>query len=316
MKILWSVDFSRDSKAAIRFSSRIEYPKDSEGLLLHVVTKNEELKSFAHASDLLEQLSQLRKNTIEHVHRHLKKLADQFLPSTLHYTILVREGNPGEEVLSVLNKEEIDLAVLGTRGISGIKRFFFGSVSDWVLQEAPCPVLVVRGAGRKGEQGLRIVMATDGSPEAETAVEFLNQLRFPPHSEIILFHVIEPTDYTVVQDDYKILGLGRSGLQELQELTKEIHQRREQAKTSLLQQAKKKINRRNVKVEKIAIGYAAEEIIKAASRFRADLIVMGSRGLTGMKRTLLGSVSSRVARHAPCSVLVVRKPEKTRKVRI
>jgi len=230
--------------------------------------------------------------------------------------VFVKEGNPGEEILSVLNKEDVDLAVLGTRGISGIKRFLFGSVSDWVVQEAPCPVLIVRGSGRRTDRGMRIVMATDGSDEADMAVEVLNQFTFPPKSEIVLFHVIEPTDYTVVQDDYTILGLGRSDLQELQERTKEIQRRREQAKTSLLQQAKKKINRRNVKVEKIAVGYAAEEIIKAAYRFRADLIVMGSRGLTGVKRTLLGSVSSRVTRHAPCSVLVVRKSEKARKMRI
>ena len=316
MKILWSVDFSRDSKAAIRFLSGIGFPKDSECLLLHVVTKNEELKSFAHASDLTEQLSQLRKNTIEHIHRNLKKLADQFFPTKLTHTVFIKEGNPGEEILSVLNKEDVDLAVLGTRGISGIKRFFLGSVSDWVVQEAPCPVLVVRGSGHRTDRGMRIVMATDGSQEADTAAEFLNQLTFPPNSEIVLFHVIEPTDYTVVQDDYRTVGLGQSGLQELQEWSKEIHLRREQAQTSLLLQTKKNIKRRNVKVEKIAVGYAAEEIIKAAYRFRADLIVMGSRGLTGVKRTLLGSVSSRVAHHAPCSVLVVRKSEKARKMRI
>ncbi len=316
MKILWSVDFSRDSKAALRFFSGIDFPKGSEGLLLHVITKNEELKKLAHTSDFTEQLSQIRKNTIKRVLRNLQKLADQFLPANLSHTVLIKEGNPGEEILSVLKKEQVDLTVLGTRGLSGIKRFLLGSVSDWVLQEAPCPVLVARGSGRREHRGMRIVIATDGSQEVETAVDFLNQLTFPPNSEIVLFHVIEPTDYTVAQDDYGIVGLGPSGLQELKDWAKEIHRRREQAQTALLRQTKKTINRRNVKVEKIAVGYAAEEIIKAAHRFRADLIVMGSRGLTGVKRTLLGSVSSRVARHAPCSVLVVRKTEKKVKVRI
>jgi len=316
MKILWSVDFSRDSKAALRFLSGIDFPKGSEGLLLHVTTKKEELKKLGHASDLTEQLSQLQKKTIEHAQRHLNKLAEKFLPTALHPTVLVEEGNPGEKILSVLHKEQIDLIVMGTRGMSGIKRFLLGSVSDWILQEAPCPVLLARGSGRRENRGMRIVLATDGSSEAETAVEFMNQFTFPPHSEIVLFHVIEPIDYTVVQDDYRILGLGPSGLQELQKWAKEIHQRREQAQASLLQKTRKTLTRRKGKVEHIAVGYAAEEIIKAAYRFRADLIVMGSRGLTGMKRTLLGSVSSRVARHAPCSVLVVRKSEKKRKIQI
>jgi nucleotide-binding universal stress UspA family protein len=158
---------------------------------------------------------------------------------------------------------------------------------------------------------MRILLATDGSDEANTVVEFMNQFTFPPHSEVSLFHVIEPTDYTVVQDDYKILGVGPSGLQKIQQLAKEIHRNRERAQTSLLQKTKQSLASRKVKVEKIAIGYAAEEIIKAASRFRADLIVMGSRGLSGVKRTVLGSVSNRVVCHAPCSVLVVR-PIQTR----
>ncbi len=316
MKILWSVDFSRDSKAAIRFLSDIDFPKGSEGLLLHVITKNEELRKFAHASDLTNLLGQLRKNAIERVQRNLKKLADQFFPAKLQQTVLVKEGSPGEEILSVIHKKQVDLAVLGTRGISGIKRFFLGSVSDWIIQEAPCPVLVARGSGRRVDRGMRVVVAMDGSNEADTAVEFLNQLTFPPKSEIVLFHVVEPIDYTVVQDDYRILGLGPSGLQELQKWAKEIHRRREQAQASLLQKTRKTLSPRKVKVEKIAVGYAAEEIIKAAYRFRADLIVIGSRGLTGVKRTLLGSVSSRVARHAPCSVLVVRKSQKAGRMRI
>ena len=311
MKILWSMDFSRDSKAALRFSSHLGFPKDSEGLLLHVITTAKELKKLGHASDFAEQLNRLRTNMIDRARRNLQKLADQFMPATRTHRVLVREGNAGEEILSVLNSEQVDLAVFGTRGLSGIKRFFLGSVSDWVVQEAPCPVLVVRGAGRLVDRGMRILMATDGSPEGQGAVEFLNRFSFPPKTEIVLFHVIEPVDYTVVQDDFTILGVGRSGLQELQEWSKAVQRKRELAQTALLQQTKRAIHRRNVKVEKIAVGYAAEEIIKAASRFRADLIVMGSRGLTGVRKTFLGSVSGRVARHAPCSVLVVRAVKKT-----
>lgn len=60
----------------------------------------------------------------------------------------------------------------------------------------------------------------------------------------------------------------------------------------------------------VASGSPAEEILRAAERQRADLVVMGSKGLTGLKRVLLGSVSRKVARHAPCSVLVVRSRDK------
>jgi len=49
-------------------------------------------------------------------------------------------------------------------------------------------------------------------------------------------------------------------------------------------------------------------ILDAAREWRADLIVLGSRGEKGLRRFLLGSVAEFVARHAPCSVLIVRTP--------
>ena len=65
MKIVWGVDFSRDSKAAIRFFSSIDFPKGSKGVFLHVMTKNEELKKLAHTTDLTSQLDQLQKKAIQ-----------------------------------------------------------------------------------------------------------------------------------------------------------------------------------------------------------------------------------------------------------
>ena len=163
---------------------------------------------------------------------------------------------------------------------------------------------------------MRVLMATDGSADAQTALKFLNQLSFPSNSQIVLFHVLEPTDYTVVQDDYGLINLEASGKVDLVAVSKNIRARLNQTRVALLKKAKKELKHKHVKIEKIPTGFSAEEIIKAASRFRADLIVLGSRGLSGMKRTFLGSVSSKVARHAPCPVLVVRKSTKTKPIRL
>lgn len=57
---------------------------------------------------------------------------------------------------------------------------------------------------------------------------------------------------------------------------------------------------------KILTGNAAEVIIREAETTGSDLIIIGTRGATGISRFLLGSVSSRVVKYAPCSVLVVR----------
>jgi nucleotide-binding universal stress UspA family protein len=56
----------------------------------------------------------------------------------------------------------------------------------------------------------------------------------------------------------------------------------------------------------IVTGDPAEEIIRLANIYQVDLIAIGSRGLTGVKRIIQGSVSSQVVENAPCSVMVVK----------
>ena len=313
MNVLLGVDFSRDSKKAIRFLSEIQFSARSELFLFHVASGQE---VFSLSRAMLGDLGKLREKTLVRVHRNLEKIREKFVDSRLTTQVVVKEGNPGKEILSFFDKKGIDLAVLGTRGNSGLKRFLLGSVSEWILQEAPCSVLIVRGSARRAYGGMRVLMATDGSADAQTALKFLNQLSFPPHSQIVLFHVVEPTDYTVVQDDYGLINLEASGKSDLIAASKGIRTRLNQARQSLLKDAKKGLKHKHVKIEKIPTGFSAEEIIKAASRFSADLIVLGSRGLSGMKRTFLGSVSSKVARHAPCPVLIVRKASQTKPIRL
>ena len=75
----------------------------------------------------------------------------------------------------------------------------------------------------------------------------------------------------------------------------------------VLERMGRRFRQRELAVDHVfAQGNPAEEILLAAERHRADLIVMGSKGLTVLDRYLLGSVSRKVARHALCSVLVVR----------
>ena len=59
---------------------------------------------------------------------------------------LVWEGDPGEAIVDAASAESADLIVLGTHGRHGVNRSLFGSVSDHVVRNAPCPVVVVRGA--------------------------------------------------------------------------------------------------------------------------------------------------------------------------
>ena len=60
-------------------------------------------------------------------------------------TFLVWEGDPGEAIVAAADAENADLIVVGSHGRSGVSRFLIGSVSDYVVRHAHCPVMVVRG---------------------------------------------------------------------------------------------------------------------------------------------------------------------------
>ena len=60
-------------------------------------------------------------------------------------TFLVWEGEPGEAIVAASDSENVDLIVVGSHGRGSVGRFFIGSVSDYVVRHAHCPVMVVRG---------------------------------------------------------------------------------------------------------------------------------------------------------------------------
>ena len=137
-----------------------------------------------------------------------------------------------------------------------------------------------------------IVAALDGSEITERIIEFLGKLILPKDCKVILCHVFGPPQ-SEMQLAVDRPQLDVSGITYLQiEKQLESYQQQLPVKSEL----------------ELVTGDPAEEIIRLANIYKADLIVIGSRGLTGMKRIVQGSVSSQVMEDAHCSVLVV-KPQ-------
>jgi nucleotide-binding universal stress UspA family protein len=68
---------------------------------------------------------------------------------------LIWQGDPGESIAAAAEAEQCDLIVVGTHGRTGFQRSLAGSVSDYVIRNAPCPVLVVRPSSRRAAPGRR-----------------------------------------------------------------------------------------------------------------------------------------------------------------
>jgi nucleotide-binding universal stress UspA family protein len=137
-----------------------------------------------------------------------------------------------------------------------------------------------------------ILLATDGSRDAELARTTAIDLANSTNSEL---HLV------TVAPGYPSYDLRNPAV---------LEQLRRQAEDILNEEAEK-VEQEGGKVAqkhlRIAERYRAQQIVQVAKDIGAGLIVVGSRGLGGIRRAVIGSVSDSVVRHAPCPVLVVRQ---------
>ena len=144
---------------------------------------------------------------------------------------------------------------------------------------------------------MRVLLAIDGSDESMAAVAAVEALRMPAGSLVEIVRVIPETG--IFGDPTPAITL----IESPGERARVWHESRER-----LEQIGERLESPNRSVSvTLLVGRPASQIVLEASRAKADVIVMGARGLTATERILLGSVSSEVVDHAPCPVLVARR---------
>ena len=153
----------------------------------------------------------------------------------------------------------------------------------------------------------RILLATDGSEEATLAAQTAIDLANKTGSELHVVCATKPPPYAFAL--YEGYAEGFDAGAYLQDESEEHTKRGE----GLLDQQVRKIEAVGGSVAQAHLreGRPEAEITALAEEIGAGLIVIGSRGLGGLRRALLGSVSDSVVRHAHCPVMVVRKEEPT-----
>jgi nucleotide-binding universal stress UspA family protein len=142
---------------------------------------------------------------------------------------------------------------------------------------------------------MRVLLATDGSKDAQAAVAFLKALPLPPESTLRLQIVV-----TLPSFAHDVLP------------TREFERSALEASRGVLDEARAGLSGQGLAIETdVAVGDPKAEIVRIAEEWKADLLVLGARGLSGIARFLLGSVSLAVAHHVRCPVLVAKgRPRK------
>ncbi len=195
-------------------------------------------------------------------------------------------GEPYERIVARAETALCDLIVIGAKGRSFLERLMVGSVSRRVIGYTDKDVLVVPLGASVGWD--KILVATDGSLDSLAAAARALDLAEAYGSKLTVLSVV----------DFPTRLSGQS-----QKLVDGIHQ----AHRKLVVDVTKPALAAQVQAEGIVReGKPYQVIADTARDQKANLIVMGSHGRTGLKRLLMGSVTERVIGHAPCPVLVVK----------
>ena len=217
-----------------------------------------------------------------------------------HNGVVIRkqvvEGDPATVIVETAAEERVDLIIMSTHGYAGLERWVMGSVTERVLQQAPCPVLVVRSR----QPITKVVITLDGSELAEQALAPGLATAACFDAPVTLLRVKEqnnqPNPQFVRQLEHVEAGLGQHMLDDFYANADNYLER-------------KRIEGQDTyrHLESVTMqGAPANLIVDYVENNGVDLVVMATHGRTGIGRWVYGSVAQKVLRSVPCAMLVVR----------
>jgi nucleotide-binding universal stress UspA family protein len=224
----------------------------------------------------------------------VREAQERLLDAGLPTTAVELRGRAATEIVAEAGRWQADMIVIGSRGHGLIERMLLGSVSAEVVDRAPCPVLVARTSSVE-----HAIVAVDGSECSDRAVSFVAAHALFPAARLTALSVAPPR--VVAEGGPMAIGMAELGVEASEEAVQWHSEFADRAADDLQRAGR-------VAEARVATGSAPGAILEAARS--ADLIVVGTRGNTGLRRLLLGSTARNVLLHAHASVLVVRQPRR------
>ena len=142
-RILVPIDFSEHSRHALSYALSVAKQFHSDLLLVYVVETTVYPAEFGFGQVALPS-AQIEEEFMQRGKRELDKLVRSDIKNQVECRTFVVEGKPAQEILTIAQKEEVDMIVIATHGHTGVEHLLFGSTTEKVVRKAPCPVLVVR----------------------------------------------------------------------------------------------------------------------------------------------------------------------------
>ena len=201
-------------------------------------------------------------------------------------------GDPARQILHKLEDDDYDLVVLGASHTSWMGTLLLGSVSMHVLHHAPCSVVVTH---RSPAGSGKVLVGIDGSEASFEAAEHAMRVLDRSKCAFTLATVVSQPPVAVAVYPP---GLPLASYTE----TDAIEKQRVSQAWQLLERTARQTEARGFATEKAVLqGAAGEQLLKEAENIQAELTVVGSRGISPIRRAFLGSVSDQITRHSPAT---------------
>ncbi|MEC4890206.1 MAG: universal stress protein [Nitrospira sp.] len=285
MKVLLAVDGSDQSYEAVRALAYLSRAEELHVLhVLDVPTPAYPMMVPEVAQELYATVEQtMREDGNRLLDRIVSLLPMETGPATKQLAI----GSPADRIVDYAATHQIDLVLVGARGLGPIKERLMGSVSHRVLTFSPCATLILPCFMKALKH---VLLPLQGSQDAERALLFLRHKPFRESVPITLLTVLPQTTPPWPVDAAAAKQLESQSLTSAEAFTQTV--------ASQLAQMGYPVQ------SKAVLGAPVEAILREAVALQADLVMMGSRGRHGLTRMVLGSVSHAVLHHAPCPLLV------------
>jgi nucleotide-binding universal stress UspA family protein len=295
MKILLATDGSEYSEGAAKFLKSLQFNPDDEISILHVVSWVPILNEW---ESLFPDFQYVRQGVVPKI---LESAENILKSGKAKVSSTFLEGFPDKEIVETVKDTGIDLVVMGSRGIRGIGSYIVGSVTRLVAIHSPRPVLIIKPPQWDKTDKIKVLLATDGSPYSEAVGEVLNSIPFPEDTEVTIMNVIF-SPFEDIPERFAMEINEKMKVKVADMRTKEFKE-----SDAILEKARQLLSNSFSKVDIMSrIGNPSDEILKAAETLRADIIAVGSSGMSGIKG-MLGSISRNILNQATCSVLVAKK---------
>lgn len=295
-RILCPLDFSEPSAHALAQAVQLARWYGARLTVLHVrptVVPHPDISPEGHMAPwLVAELETLR--------LRVSAACAEAATAGVQVDAMAAAGDPVHEILSHANALAADLIVLGTHGLSGFRHLVLGSVTEKVLRRATCPVLTVPPrASAALSQFTRILCAVDFSDCSQQAVTFAATLAQRAGATLSLLHVIEwPWHESTIPET---VGVTVAQAQAMADYRRYL----ETGARERLAAVAATVPDRPVTTS-VSFGRPYVELLDAARRHGADLIVLGVRGRGAVDLGFFGSTANHVVRSATCPVLTVR----------